>query len=76
MRENADVKKKKKIVQFWFYSICESTFLSVSSSFFDVLKALKISVDFIVQCVWLLEHVKLFPMLKTHIKAHRLDQTR
>lgn len=52
-------------------------FSSVSSGFFGCTKSFKKkkwSVDFIVQCVWLLEHVKLFSYYaKTHeteLKAH------
>lgn len=49
-------------------------FFSVSS-FLDVLKALKnIYVDFIVQCVWLFEHVKLFSYyVKTQLVLKHMD---
>lgn len=38
----------------------------VNQLFLDVIKALKISVDFIVQCVWLLEHENLFLTMLQH----------
>lgn len=60
----------------FLFKIGESTFLQFHRVSLDVLKALKISVDFIVQCVWLLEHVNLFSYYaKTQRELKHMDLT-
>lgn len=76
-RENSAIQIFQTFFFLFSFQVGESTFLSFID-FFGCTESFKkkISVDFIVQCVWLLEHVKQFSYYaKTQRVFKHMDST-